>query len=516
MVEDLDADYLSPSDLVFFHAIRKYILLARIVECYLKANQRVDVNQRVYFPVKLSRAVHELLQDLVFSSLVYQSRFSSRLDVNKLICNTDGHRLLLEPSAVFLLKRYKSVVEFKSKFGLVSGVRSERSRLERAFYERLSHYGAQIRVQSLRHRLSVETLERCKQGWFLVFNTLTVSSDEYDKVFSRGDTTFIDYVRRVDRAIARSVFGSFRLAKRSGEPYHTYFAVVERGGRSGRLHIHILHFCRCLPVSWCVDPNKYAGGVRRELTAMKDLWSSGHSSPIAVRYSHSDAYGKRGFHYPSKRRKDGLCESVRQGSPLMVSSYVSKYITKAMQTPSLLGEVKKENWLWRTRLSRNLGCQLVDRLLLENWSLMPKALSGALTSCWKVCRQVPGLPIPPRKLVKQRALRLMFRAWLKCSHRQRDQVMVFLAHVLRRERPWRRLFEPRESVRRKVSTISEKARYFARKSVKVLDFEADLRLRMLDHAKVSPVVLLIGRYLDYYRDDKLFTPLGVMSIHRVS
>lgn len=212
----------------------------------------------------------------------------------------------------------------------------------------LKDSGIRARVSEHMFRICQE-FERCKSGWYVVFNTLTVSPEHYDAVFAPGSTIWRDYVRDVDRAIGVNLFGSVREADavRASDPFHSYFGVVEC---ASRLHIHVLHFFRDIPASWQSDPNiGLLTPNRREIDALKEFWQYGHSSPKACRFADFDAFGKLGWRWPVEKPKGSnkyVPIKCRPGEAL--GKYVTKYITKSY-------EDKKGTFTWRTRMSRNFG-----------------------------------------------------------------------------------------------------------------------------------------------------------------
>ena len=165
-------------------------------------------------------------------------------------------------------------------------------------------------------------------NWFWIFDTLTV----------RDEKVLAD-----NRAWARY---SRMVKKQAGECHH--FAVVEKGAKNGRNHIHVLWIVKDLPPAWRRDPMRHANDFRREIDALKTSWPHGYSTPIAVRFSRDDAFGKIGWQWP-RDRETRL--PIDTGKPVAVGRYLSKYLQK---------EGARE---WRPRLSRNLGLKQISRML---------------------------------------------------------------------------------------------------------------------------------------------------------
>jgi len=209
----------------------------------------------------------------------------------------------------------------------------------------------QIAAQMHKFQLMCEIAWAAKNHWYMIFNTLTVRPEEYYNVFSRGSRTFKNYIRAVDRLTASAAYGSVRKA--GGQDYHKYFAAVEEGGQTDRLHLHCIHCLRELP-PLSIDPNK--GALRptnRELGTMQTLWPAGHSQPIMVRYSPQDAFGLAGYRWPIDH-KTNMPMVIK--SPLALSTYMSKYITKGFAS------CQRKSYQWRVRKSHNLGQNLLDEL----------------------------------------------------------------------------------------------------------------------------------------------------------
>jgi len=212
--------------------------------------------------------------------------------------------------------------------------------------------GAAGRLAEHRWRLIEEIEHRAASGWYIVFNTLTVDNENYSAVFAKGSTAWRYYVNEVGRAIATEIYGSVAKSKEDAKtnPYHSYFAVVERGGKRGRLHIHVIHCMREIPSAWKKDPNRANGPpVRRQINSMKKFWRFGHSMPIACRFGDFDAFGRLGWCWPVVR--DGKkFKPVPWKPSIAIARYMCKYILKAYSKKPADGE-----FLWRTRISSGFG-----------------------------------------------------------------------------------------------------------------------------------------------------------------
>lgn len=227
------------------------------------------------------------------------------------------------------------------------------------FWKELRESQLHGRRAEVERRLHCEIESRCSDDkWFCVFNTLTVNPEYYSKVFSKEAKAWQRYIRSVDVLFGIAAYGSYASAvraRKSGNEFHTYFAVVEKGSLHGRLHIHVLHFFSHISKEFA-DPNLSAiKPNRREIDALRSYWKYGHSSPIAVRFSQGDAFGKAGWLWPVL--PDG--QPVVSKPPIALARYVSKYLTKAYDADNLHFNKESGGYTWRTRISRNLGKKMV-------------------------------------------------------------------------------------------------------------------------------------------------------------
>jgi len=219
----------------------------------------------------------------------------------------------------------------------------------------MNNKGRETRAANHRWNLMSEIAYRTTHGWYILFNTLTVRDGAYMKVFAKESKEFKNYVRQFERCINEAEDGVRNTPKGTGRPdNHRYFAVVEEGGSTGRLHIHVVHLFRTLPDHWH-DPNR--GKLRpnnREIEAVRKLWGNGNSTPIAARFSPKDAYGLAGWRWPIDRRTN---DALVIKSPLALANYMSKYINKGYTS------CKRSELLWRVRKSQQLGRPILTELM---------------------------------------------------------------------------------------------------------------------------------------------------------
>ena len=186
-------------------------------------------------------------------------------------------------------------------------------------------------------RLTIECQEALDRGEFLLFNTLTVAPDCFHKVFDRGSREFTDYYRRIERAC----------------PGARHFAVTERGAKTGRLHIHVLHFLPTLPGE-ASDPNRGRRTPdKRCIDHFRSYWSNGHSAPIAVRLAgRNDAFSKLGWAWPVEKQGNKYVP-VKSRPMAAVVGYMTKYMLKA-NCHSM------EAIQWRVKQTRSLGLKTLQ------------------------------------------------------------------------------------------------------------------------------------------------------------
>src|SRR6185312_9426347 len=112
-------------------------------------------------------------------------------------------------------------------------------------------------------------------GWFIVFDTLTLADDRLEAFYDNPNAL------------------------------RQYFRVPEYGTANGRLHFHAVHFMRTLPTG-SVDPN-FGRRVRnsRQLNSLQNTWPYGYSKTIAVSYT-QDAFSRSGRLWPADAKGEPL------------------------------------------------------------------------------------------------------------------------------------------------------------------------------------------------------------------
>jgi len=258
-----------------------------------------------------------------------------------------------------------------------------------------SYLGA---VETMKARLIMEMIEAYKNEWHMIFNTITVKPEHYKEVFEKGSDIWRNYIRKIKRQLATSLYGSVRNA--GGKDYFHYMAVVEEGASNGRLHIHCMLFMKDL-VKRDEEGRKVAGMVKdpnygknpptyREIEEMCWHWEYGHSQFIPIRFSNSDPWGKMGWVWPVM--SDG--QPLPSSSIEKIASYMTKYILKSKDNK---GEAK-----WRTKTDRQLGLRQLQSTLRK--MEMKPLVSLVKYTKHPVPIQLYGNKVPV-KLIRQKAVK---------------------------------------------------------------------------------------------------------------
>src|SRR5205807_1195807 len=101
-------------------------------------------------------------------------------------------------------------------------------------------------------------------GWFIVFDTLTLADDRLE-AFYDNPNALRDYFRDIHRIVFDA---EGRKDKDSKADCYKYFWVPEYGTANGRLHFHSVHFMRTLPTG------SFFFSSRRRHTRLQGDWSS--------------------------------------------------------------------------------------------------------------------------------------------------------------------------------------------------------------------------------------------------
>ncbi len=279
------------------------------------------------------------------------------------------------------------------------------------YYESLRESNLTARATEYRRRLHAEFLDAYRRGWYIIFNTLTISSEHYLDFTFNGNRHVSQYNRSIGRAVCSHIYGS----RRAGEDipvsdYYRYFGVPELGGKTGRLHFHTFHFCKDIPDSWKKDPMPHANSVNVVIDALRPYWKFGISLPQAVRIDTGDVWSKLGWFWPNKRVSNRVIPKDIFGIG-RAAGYPVKYITK----DKFSRMNRKGDCLWRVAMSRNFGNQCLEKLIPDNKAAF-QILHGCRMFDLKYGKHSNQI-LPPRRLLINYALR-------KLGPHLRDKALV--------------------------------------------------------------------------------------------
>src|SRR5471032_1785071 len=300
-----------------------------------------------------------------------------QLDIN----NTIDHRP--EGDEKWFLENEKTVTQFCRKLAAErplkdirdgynypkkKGIKDEWSRLLEASTMKSRRGFAILRLMNAMRQAHAD-------GWFIVFDTLTLADDRLE-AFYDNPNALRDYFRDIGRMVLAA---EGRKASESHADCYQYFCVPEYGTANGRLHFHAVHFMRTLPTG-SVDPN-FGRRVRnrRQLNSLQNTWPYGYSMPIAVRYT-QDAFSRSGWLWPV----DAKGEPLKATSYMAVGFYVAKYVNKKSDMDLADKGLGAKEWnnslktklsllpkkLFRNRMSRNFGMKMLTMTNLSTECLI--------------------------------------------------------------------------------------------------------------------------------------------------
>lgn len=204
----------------------------------------------------------------------------------------------------------------------------------------------QSRARDWRYRVTVESEEMARLGWFPLFVTLTVDQKRYvpSEVMESG--AWNDFKQRLFEKV-RIAGGAPR--KTPVAQYARYFAVIENGHSGWHHHLHAVIWVRFLP-SDIADPT--IGGLKKryvDIRPFSSLWEFGFAEVKAIWQTGACPWRKIGWVTPTPK---GRPQKV--SAPGATGAYICKYLDK---------QKDGENWHYRTRTTRNLGMQEIQRTL---------------------------------------------------------------------------------------------------------------------------------------------------------
>lgn len=267
-----------------------------------------------------------------------------------------------------------------------------------AFTDVLRRASLSNQAQAARSRMHHEIVSNPRLPWFHI--TLTVNALHYQQVFSTGSKCFRDFVTELRRTVASAIYGPsvprrqvLQRARADGLWLVKYSAVLEKGERGGRRHLHSLMAFQKLPRQWR-DPNAgFASATNDEVKPISAYWRYGFSRPKPLRMGAHDYFSRKGWRWPNDR-KTGLPSPGYE--PGAIAGYLSKYLTKATQSAS------DALYRFRTRFSRGFGLSVLDSWLSQLshgqiQSLLEVCHSSSAYAALKCCySDRTSLPLPPR------------------------------------------------------------------------------------------------------------------------
>lgn len=304
---------------------------------------------------------------------------------------TKLHKKLTNPTSRYQLPTYKKIRISADKIPNVADLwekatgipwLSKLPNTDRLLKIRLSSLKIakiKARITEQKWRLRQELTEKAHQGYYIIFDTLTIDPKHYKNVWAQSSKIFTEYKN---------------FYKKASNNTHSYFAVREAGELKGRLHIHVIHTMKEMPKKWKIDPNQNKLiPINREIHLAKKAWKYGFSAPIAVRFNTQDAFSRLGWKWPIKK---GL--SLESSNPSKMANYLGKYLT---QTLNHKGTTK-----WKTKISRGLGMTAVKKIMIqlttEELETLATLTTGSLITLMKK-------PIPKGILIKEATREYLLR-----------------------------------------------------------------------------------------------------------
>jgi hypothetical protein len=337
-------------------SLDKFLRLKYKIEAF---NEYIHRRCSLYFS-HIDEMTQQKLQDFdsLCSSLLYQlycgaNYFNTTKTVGKVSRIDKGNRIYIE-----ILKEVNSWGNRKDKFNslfnnIPEPVLPINNLLKDIVYQ-MSLDQMQSRYAGLTLRLYFALVDAYKTGKYVLFGNLTVDSQYYKTVFSPGSNAWAKYIRNIKRHIQMSKYGSRREAERRGDECLEHFAVVERGSKGEREHIHTILIFN--DIAGIRDPNQgKTYPTNRLTTAFSKFWPYGWSDDYIVRFGQDDAWGKKGFQWPLS---DSL-SPIAASHPGDLCGYMVGYLTKSLTIKRM------EDRTWRIRLTKRLGMKKLDSLLSQ-------------------------------------------------------------------------------------------------------------------------------------------------------
>lgn len=312
--------------------------------------------------------------------------------INKIVEQTQFQQLIRKIKKTTVKAHWETIGGYDDDgVPYIPYVKSERkpSKMQSQYLDNLKKSNQQARKNELIYRLTCAISIGQRKGHFLLFNTLTVSPEYYNMVFKRGSNQFINYIKNFDQ-----------ICKTKND--HQYFGCIEHGSKTNRLHFHVFHILKKVPIHW-TDPNRGKNPpINRIQTQAIGLWKYGFSTPIIVRTTPGDAWGYKLHHvWPYEANKEGGLphyKPIEPGTAGKLANYIGKYLNKQQS-------IKKGIYTWKTRMSQNLGLEPIIQTmkLLSDNSLLLLATHKNPTITQKTIR------VPPSIIIKEATRELLRR-----------------------------------------------------------------------------------------------------------
>lgn len=256
-------------------------------------------------------------------------------------------------------------------------------------YGILADMSYQQAMVNFQFRTSVECLEANRDGWYVVFDTLTYDPSRFDDEKFRKQVFL--WIKKLRMRVGAACYGSYSAVTGHYTSDFFRYCLVFEQHKSGRLHAHCIYFMRDLPVGTSyADPNEKNRSRPNRLQPVGfPRPDFGFSNPIAVRFDGRDVWARLGWSWPLD--KTGVPRAP--SSPVALARYLTKYISK-------------ERGVARCRMSQNFGIlSLVKRLK----TLQIQELTQLQTSRQKFNYHTMAVPKSLMRQMVRRALALQIR-----------------------------------------------------------------------------------------------------------
>ena len=190
-------------------------------------------------------------------------------------------------------------------------------------------------------------IERASQkGWFMVFDTLTLSDDGLKRFYRDQSSSDKKPIRGYCNTIAKSIKAycdKLGINYEQQYDYYRFVCVPEFGGETNRLHFHLVHFMRFMPPlignhkNYRTDRDPNLDNLemcnRTEITAFHRIWTYGSlNKAIAVRHQADAFTSKLNWRTVKKLNSiTGTYDPVEIKGAGALASYLSKYVSKSIE-----------------------------------------------------------------------------------------------------------------------------------------------------------------------------------------